>query len=74
LLGLLAGSDFERIGFLAHNMKGTGNSYGFTELSRIGSELENSAKEDDTIRVKVQLAELVDYLGRVQLLPQLSSI
>jgi CheY-like chemotaxis protein len=74
LLGLLAGSDFERISFLAHNMKGTGNSYGFSELSRIGRELENSAKENDTIQIKVQLAELDDYLGRVRLLPQLSSI
>jgi CheY-like chemotaxis protein len=36
--------DFDRIRTLGHNMKGTGTSYGFPEISRIGAALETCAK------------------------------
>jgi CheY-like chemotaxis protein/signal transduction histidine kinase len=72
LLELLAGSDFERLGILAHNMKGTGSPHGFSDLSRIGGELEQAAKQSDRPRIKIQLTKLRDYLNRVQLAPRAS--
>ncbi len=41
---LIGQGDFERIRVLAHNMKGSGAGYGFPELSKLGGEIENSAK------------------------------
>ena len=67
MIALLAASEFERIAFLGHNLKGTGASYGFTDITRIGSALEQCAKESDSAGVKVQLTELGDYLCRIRL-------
>jgi hypothetical protein len=36
MIALLAASDFERIIILGQNMKGSGNSYGFPELTQFG--------------------------------------
>ncbi|MDP8989496.1 MAG: response regulator, partial [Acidobacteriota bacterium] len=66
--GLLAASDFKGLAALAHNLKGTGASYGFPDLTRIGSVLEHAAKETDPILVSKQLAQLANYLDRVELL------
>jgi DNA-binding NarL/FixJ family response regulator len=43
----LAASDFERLRILGHNMKGSGTSYGFPELTQFGAELERFAKQSD---------------------------
>jgi CheY-like chemotaxis protein/HPt (histidine-containing phosphotransfer) domain-containing protein len=68
LTELLAASSFQQLAFLAHNMKGTGSSYGFPALTKIGAILEQSAKQKDASALNTQLTELGDYLGRVQLL------
>jgi len=59
---LLAVSDFKSLAALAHNLKGTGASYGFPDLTRMGTVLEHSAKEMDPIPLSKQLAELTNYL------------
>jgi PAS domain S-box-containing protein len=64
---LLAASGFARLAVLAHNMKGTGSSYGFPEITRIGRALEQSAKQTDPEGLQTQLSELKDYLGQVEL-------
>jgi CheY-like chemotaxis protein/HPt (histidine-containing phosphotransfer) domain-containing protein len=64
---LLADFGFERLALLAHDIKGTGSSYGFPALTRMGAALEHSAKEKDAGALKIQLTELADYLSRVQL-------
>jgi CheY-like chemotaxis protein len=68
MIELLAVSDFKSLAALGHNLKGTGASYGFPELTRIGTSLERSAKVTDSIAVSKQLAELTNYLDRVELL------
>ena len=70
LLALLAASHFERLAHLAHNIKGTGSSYGFVDLSRIGAALEFAAKRRDRCDAGVQLTELNDYLGQVHMVSQ----
>jgi CheY-like chemotaxis protein len=67
MLALLAASGFARLAVLGHNMKGTGRSYGFPELTRMGAALEISARQMDAGALSIQLTELQDYLGRVEL-------
>ena len=67
LMALLAASGFERLAVMGHNIKGSGGSYGFPELTRMGAALEHSAKQSDPGALTIQLTELKDYLGRVQL-------
>ena len=64
---MLAASDFERLSTLAHNLKGTGTSYGFAEFTRLGAGLEHSAKCSDRAALRGQLDELDRYLARVVL-------
>jgi CheY-like chemotaxis protein/HPt (histidine-containing phosphotransfer) domain-containing protein len=70
MMSLLAACDFKRLVVLGHNIKGTGGSYGFPELTRMGAALENSAKQTNPESLRIQLAELSDYLGLVQLFAQ----
>jgi HPt (histidine-containing phosphotransfer) domain-containing protein len=71
MMALLAASSFVRLGVMAHDIKGTGSSFGFPALTRLGAGLENSAKLLDTGALDLQLTELKDYLGRVQLFAKL---
>jgi hypothetical protein len=48
-------------------MKGTGASYGFPDLTRIGDLLEGSATKGDRETLHANLSELAEYLARVQL-------
>jgi PAS domain S-box-containing protein len=67
MTALLAAADFKSLAVLGHNLKGSGTSYGFPDLSRIGSALELSAKQTDTQALGARLVELKDYLTRVEL-------
>lgn len=62
---LLASGEFDRIRSLAHNIKGTGGSYGFPELTKLAAVLESSAKAADAGAVTGQLSDLTDFLERV---------
>jgi CheY-like chemotaxis protein len=64
---LLAASSFAKIVTIAHNMKGTGASYGFAPLTQMGGALERAAKQADTAAMDVKLTEISHYLDRVQL-------
>jgi PAS domain S-box-containing protein len=67
MIALLAASAFERLAVRSHNIKGSGGSYGFPELTRLGAAMEHSAKQMDPGSLSRQLTELKDYLGRVHL-------
>jgi HPt (histidine-containing phosphotransfer) domain-containing protein len=67
MMALLAADGFERLAGMAHNIKGTGGAYGFPELTRMGGGLEHSAKRADLGILSLQLDELKEYLGKVQL-------
>lgn len=69
LRSLLAAANFERLGALAHNLKGSGLSYGFSDLTRLGRALEVSAKGADAGAIEGLLEQLGDYLQRVHLVP-----
>jgi HPt (histidine-containing phosphotransfer) domain-containing protein len=67
LARLLENADFHGIQTVGHNLKGTGASYGFTELSTIGAQIERAAKAIAREAVAEQLANLSDYLSRIDL-------
>jgi HPt (histidine-containing phosphotransfer) domain-containing protein len=61
----LATSDFVRLARLGHNLKGTGGSYGFPELTRIGESVERLAKQKNGGALSSQMIELRNYLDHV---------
>lgn len=64
----LATANFDQIRTIAHNLKGTGASYGFRELTTLGAALEISAKQHDTSQVQHQLEQIEQYLANVELM------
>ena len=62
MIRLLAASDFENLALLGHNIKGSGASFGFPEISRIGVALQDSAEQSDTVATGALLRELEHYL------------
>ena len=60
-------SDFAQIRRVAHDLKGTGESFGFPNLTQIGARMEKSATDADVPNLERQLRELSHYLDRVQL-------
>ena len=61
----LESGEFGRIQASAHKMKGTGRGYGFSVISRIGSELELAAHQKDVEAMTRLIDELDGYLQRV---------
>jgi CheY-like chemotaxis protein/HPt (histidine-containing phosphotransfer) domain-containing protein len=68
MFALLATSDFARLATLGYNLKGTGGSYGFPELTRMGETVERLAKQKDGEALGSQMIELRNYLDHVQLI------
>jgi CheY-like chemotaxis protein len=60
-------SDYDTIRVLGHNMKGSGNAYGFAAISAIGRSLERAAQEQSSDDIRTQISVLVDYLKRVEI-------
>ena len=61
----LAENDLSRIQDLAHKMKGTGCSYGFDEITKIGALLEEAAKARNTAEIDRWISSLSDCLDRI---------
>jgi PAS domain S-box-containing protein len=66
---LLVGDDFGGVRRLAHNMAGSGSSYGFQLVTELGFSLEQSARAGDKHGSEQCLDSLRDYLDRVHLVP-----
>ncbi len=60
----LADGDFEQIARFGHRLKGSGGSFGFPELTSVGSRLETAAKLGDVPACSVALDELGRCLAR----------
>jgi signal transduction histidine kinase/CheY-like chemotaxis protein len=59
--------DWEGIRALAHQLKGSGESYGLAPLSRLGGTLEQAAQRQDAPGVDETLSELASFVSRVRL-------
>lgn len=67
IMTALDGKDYEQIKRLGHNIKGSGGSYGFDELSRIGRDLEKAALNQNENAMRNLTDELEDYLAKVEI-------
>ena len=70
MMELLAASDFTRLRVLSHSLKGSGSSFGFPELTRIGAELERNAEALDAASFTRGLARLREYLESLDRSPK----
>jgi hypothetical protein len=52
---------------LGHQLKGTGQGYGFTEITRTGAAIESAAIAGDEDRIRSQILTLAAYLDRVEI-------
>ncbi len=62
----LAKGDFDTVRLLGHSMKGSGASYGFTEISVIGKKLEEAAKAKNQADITASIQELSDYMANLE--------
>ena len=62
---LLTAGDYEGIWDLGHNMKGAGAAYGFAYLTDLGAVLEEVSRCRDATEVGRCVADLDDYLARL---------
>ena len=62
LTELVTEGHFDKLRVLAHNMKGTGTSFGFPDLTRLGGLLESSAKEQNAAVFSEHLLALSKYI------------
>jgi len=65
----LARNGFRVIERLGHNLKGVGRSYGFDGISDIGAAIEEAGRKQDADEIRAQASALVEYLGRVRVVP-----
>jgi CheY-like chemotaxis protein len=63
---LIEQGEYPGIAAIGHKMKGTGRSYGFETISRIGAEIELAAHQRDAATVERLLGRLDRYLARVK--------
>ena len=66
MLQSLDEEDYAAIQRLGHNFKGSGESYGFPELTVLGSEIEQSARDQDRRQLQELAAKLNEYLVRIR--------
>jgi HPt (histidine-containing phosphotransfer) domain-containing protein len=59
----LGRENFKELALLAHNWKGTGTSFGFPEITRLGTDLELAANELNHDSVSRQIADLATYIS-----------
>jgi len=67
MLTALATGDFEKIAFVAHQMKGSGGAFGFQALSDMGDVLEHAAEASDLDLSRKAVADFGEYLDGVRL-------
>ncbi len=66
LRAALAAKDFPTIQTLGHRMKGDGGGYGFDQITAIGAVMELAAQRYDHMAIEQHIAELEDFLRRVE--------
>lgn len=66
IVSLVERGDFTAIKTIGHNLKGAGGGFGFDAISDIGKKIEQAAENSSAIDINSCVAELADYLRRVE--------
>jgi hypothetical protein len=64
--GHLREGDLRSVSIIGHNLKGTGGTYGFNMLSKLGGQIELAAQAGDTVQIRASADDLVVWLKRVR--------
>ena len=67
LLDALDRGEFDHIRHLAHDLVGTGGSFGFEDMSLIGRSLVSAAANKETEEIKLLVEDLAEYLSHVEI-------
>jgi hypothetical protein len=59
-------SDYDIARKLGHQMKGTGASYGFPEITSAGAAVETAARDANGGEIRRQVLDLARYLDRAE--------
>lgn len=62
----LTQQDYTVIERIGHRLKGNGVTFGYPELSKLGEEMENSARSSDVSTMRSTVNELEDWVVRHQ--------
>lgn len=61
-------NDFEKLRSVGHNLKGVGGGYGFPDMSMMGAEIEEGAKENNMEKVSENVQKLSHYLSNIEII------
>ncbi len=64
----LQNRDFSTIRNIGHRMKGSSGSYGFKELSEIGSNLESCAEKNNLEDATLEFSKMKKYLEELEII------
>jgi PAS domain S-box-containing protein len=67
ILAGVGGKDWEIAGRLGHRFKGSGDGFGFPEITRTGAAVELAALASDEDEIRHQILSLAAYLNRVEI-------
>lgn len=59
--------DFDTLRSVGHSLKGVGGGYGFARITELGAAIETAAKSGDLNAINQHIAELAEYLQRVEI-------
>ncbi|MFQ6115286.1 MAG: Hpt domain-containing protein [bacterium] len=62
LLRALQSQNFREMEFIGHNLKGSGSSYGFDEISQLGKEIEIASKTQNLEKLEELIHRLDEFL------------
>jgi CheY-like chemotaxis protein len=62
LRGMVEAREFDRLSEVARDLRGTGSSFGFPDLTRLGGMMESSAKDGNAEDLAAQLLEMSRYV------------
>jgi HPt (histidine-containing phosphotransfer) domain-containing protein len=62
----LSARNLETVNRLGHQMKGSGRSYGFPDVSEIGARIEEAAGDRRVVALEAMLLELKDLIQRLE--------
>lgn len=64
---LLANKDYEELKRLGHQIKGNAGSYGFSQMSVYGMNIEDACKNSQYDSIEENIKNIEDYLGKVEI-------
>jgi CheY-like chemotaxis protein/HPt (histidine-containing phosphotransfer) domain-containing protein len=70
MLDALDRADFEAVTILGHNMRGSGDMFGFRAITDIGAALQQAAESADVDESRKQVGELSSYLDAIAHAPR----